>query len=209
MAPLSREHSVSVYSLKGSRLAFQCGAGLLAYDARDGRRRDLYGLSDAARRREGRDRQGTQRRVDRGCGAAQVRDRDEGQRAEFRKWGRAPEGLANRSPSLLAAPSIQRGTGGLSHSRLDPPEGYVWSTLNIRSFTRARSLDARTGGYAMERDSRAAEHRGRAASVRAWLRDLQDDDNRRMALSVAEAYETMAKATEEAIAFGPDLRANG
>ena len=50
--------------------------------------------------------------------------------------------------------------------------------------------------------SKAEEHRERAARVRAWLRDMQDDDNRKMALSVADAYETLAKA-EEAIAFGP------
>ena len=35
MAPLHRDHTVhSPFTLKGGKLTFECGAGLLAYDAR-------------------------------------------------------------------------------------------------------------------------------------------------------------------------------
>jgi hypothetical protein len=48
----------------------------------------------------------------------------------------------------------------------------------------------------MKPDSKAAEHREIAANVRSWLRHMHDDDSRKMAVTVADDYDTLADAEE-------------
>ena len=50
-------------------------------------------------------------------------------------------------------------------------------------------------GRELEWVSKAEEHRKRAAKVLASIHDMADLDSQRMALSIADAYEALAKAS--------------